>query len=541
MHRYYALFFAHFCAFFTTYPQTQQAPTLVCVCIIDQLRQDTIDAVRPYLKGGLKKIFQQGTVYTNAFMPHAMPSTAPGHAALATGTWAKYHGIIGNNWSDIHGEAVKCDEDDRPEAAVFSPTGVYPYGKSAKNLLVDSIAEQLMHHKDGAQVYALSLKSRSAIFPAGRAGKALWFDANSGQFTSSKAYYEQLPAWLQQYNKQATTKSAQLPMWDLAYPKNHPAYAMTRSMDYRYSYCPTMIHTKLHDIHKRDRDDAFELFLRTPQAHALLLSGAQELLTQEWIQKEYPPFLLWLGLSSFDKIGHMYGPRSLEYIDLIYKLDKQLDAFMTWVTQHAHGHHVLFVLTSDHGGAEIPEILHKEGYPALRINSKELIHKINAHITALHNVDAIATRIRMFSLYLDEQKLHKLSPELQTTICNDITAFLRTQPGIRDAITREQLEARCFAQDDRDYWYQQQVCPERTGRIIIQVLPYGYVSPHTTGTGHRTPYDYDTHIPLALYRPGHQGPTINKRVYTPQLTNTLATIFNVPTPSAEAFPALPHW
>lgn len=516
----------------------QQMPTLICVCIVDQLRQDTIEAVRPFLRGGLKKMLDHGTVYTNAFMPHAMPSTAPGHTALATGTWPKYHGIIGNNWSNAQGDAFKCDEDDRPEAAVFSPTGMYPYGKSAKNLLVDSIAESMLHNLEGAKVYALSLKSRSAIFPAGKAGKAIWFDADAGRFTSSKAYYQQLPAWLASWNKEAQKASSKLTLWDLSYPKNHPAYGMTGSMNYAYAGYPTLIHTKISDLHRRERDEEYELFLRMPQAHTLLLSSAQELLKNEWSDKN-KPFLLWLGLSSFDKIGHMYGPRSLEYIDLLYKLDKQLEIFMTWVAQQTSPHNIMFVLTSDHGGAEIPEILQAAGYPAHRINSRELIQKVNAHIQKLHNINAIATRIRMFSLYLDEQKLQKLSSDQQQKVCEDIQACLRAQPGIRDALTREELESRCFSPEDRDYWYQQQYHHERSGRIILQVLPYAYISPHANGTGHRTPYDYDTHIPLVLYRPGQKSSTIATRVYTPQLTSTMADVFGAPAPSATSFTKLP--
>jgi arylsulfatase A-like enzyme len=521
---------AHLCA--------QEKSPLVCVFVVDQLRQDTLEVVRPFLKGGLKKMLEQGTVYTNAYMPHAMPSTAPGHAALATGTWPKYHGIIGNNWNDQQGRQVKCDDDDRPEAAVFSPTGVYPHGKSAHNMLVDSLAETITHNVDGAQVYALSLKSRSAVFPAGRAGKAIWYDADSAQFTSSKAYFTALPSWLITWNKKALATSTKFVRWELTYPKNHPAYAMTRTMDYAYSACSSMIYTKLNDTHKRESDEKHELFLRTPQAHELVLSTAQELLTHELNDK---PFLLWVGLSSFDKIGHMYGPRSLEYIDLLYKLDKQLDSFMTWLQHSAPHHQIVYVLTSDHGGAEIPEILHKDGYPAMRINPRELIKKINTHIQQLHGIDKIALRIRMFSLYLDEQKLQTLLPENQERICTDIQNLLRSQPGIRDALTYKELENPCFDHDDRDYWYQQQLYPGRSGRIIIQVLPYAYVSPHTTGTGHRTPYEYDTHIPLVFYRPGHRGPTIDTKVFTPQISSTLSSIFKTPPPSAATFKPLPHW
>ena len=38
--------------------------------------------------------------------------------------------------------------------------------------------------------------------------------------------------------------------------------------------------------------------------------------------------ILWVGLSSLDYIGHIYGPQSFETIDTLYHLDRDLHSFM---------------------------------------------------------------------------------------------------------------------------------------------------------------------------------------------------------------------
>lgn len=528
--------------FFQIQNAQEKQPSCVCVLIVDQLRQDTLELLKPFFTGGLKTLLERGIVYSNAYVPHGMPSTAPGHTALATGTWAKNHGIIANNWYTKNGTGVKCDDDHRAKSAVFSPKNTYSYGKSAHQLLVDTISDQLLLNKANAQVYALSLKSRSAIFPAGATGKAIWFDREAGQFTSSKAYYDKLPTWLTAFNAKYKKIPSQLPFWNLTFVRNHPAYKLAEHMNYEFAARPSLIRTKLGDQHRREKDEKYELFLRTPQAHHLILNCAQHLLGQQWLNTNKPPLLLWLGLTSFDKIGHLYGPRSLEYIDMLFKLDKQLEQFFNWIAARTNSNEVMFVLTADHGGAEIPENLQQQGISAYRIHSKKLVEKINTQIQARYKLDCIAKKIRMFSLYLNEQILQQLDTKIKEAVLQDIKEIIRQEPGIKNVYTYQELEQKSFNKNDRDYWYQQQLHPQRTGQIIIQVLPHTYVSPHPKGTGHRTPYNYDTHIPLIFYHPGTtQGSVFEQKVYTPQLAATLAKVFGVPKPSAASFQALQRW
>ena len=124
---------------------------------------------------------------------------------LATGTYASVHGIVSNRWFNQKGEAVESDSDTAQNAAVFSPTGLYSYGKSARNILVDTFSDQLMLHSynDAKNtVWSLSLKGRAAITMAGRLGRAIWHDSKTQTFTSSKAYFSTLPQWVRAFKKE---------------------------------------------------------------------------------------------------------------------------------------------------------------------------------------------------------------------------------------------------------------------------------------------------------------------------------------------------
>ena len=111
------------------------APRLTVIFVIDQFAHHYIERIKPYLKGGIAFLLDNGIVYQNAYFPHAMPSTATGHAALNTGCFAKDHGLIGNKWFGPQGEKIYCDDDSVKNAAVFGSNGkTLNYGKSAKNL-----------------------------------------------------------------------------------------------------------------------------------------------------------------------------------------------------------------------------------------------------------------------------------------------------------------------------------------------------------------------------------------------------------------------
>src|SRR5690606_5966250 len=86
-----------------------------------------------------------------------------------------------------------------------------------------------------------------------------------------------------------------------------------------------------------------------------------------------------------------------------------------------------------------------------------------------------------------------------------------------------------------------QLSKGRSGEIVIQHYTYTLVTHWVEGTSHKSPYDYDTHVPLILFHPGKfERKYVRQRVTTLQLANTLAEILNVPKPSASMAEVLPE-
>ena len=78
----------------------REPPRLAVVIIVDQLLPDYLTKLRPHLRFGLGDLIDRGVVFTDAHHAHAITTTGPGHAVLATGAHPAHSGIVNNRWYD---------------------------------------------------------------------------------------------------------------------------------------------------------------------------------------------------------------------------------------------------------------------------------------------------------------------------------------------------------------------------------------------------------------------------------------------------------
>jgi len=519
--------------FITSYTYAQNTPNVTVVFVIDQFAHHYLEHAKPHFKYGLKKLFDNGIIYNNAHFPHAMPATAAGHAALNTGVQAKASGIIGNYWNDDNNEEFPCDKDSSENAAVFAPQGTYNYGRSGNNILVDGISDQIMLSRQPGtkNVASFSLKSRAAIMCAGKLGKAFWYDEEGQRFTTSKAFYNSLPSWLSAYNKNLASLPKEI-TWNPLSPLNSPQYA-SASHSYKYTRSgKPLIGTRV--------PVASEDFLKTPLLQKILLGCAQNYFDLHLTRGKDDKLVLWIALSALDKAGHIFGPWSAETLDILYHADKDLGDFMNHIEKKVPPKNIVYMLTGDHGCMPIPELLQEKGYRAMRANSKKMIEELNALFSKKLWVSDLVVRYKTPQFFFDRSKWNNLSRSKQKSVMKLAIPYLESQAGIKKVWETHKLFKKCFKKDSIEAAFKNQLYPGRSGHLTVQVHPYTYLSKHNSGTGHKTPYGYDTHVPLVIYQKGHlQRKVCNENVWVQQWANTLADILQVSRPSASKYTPLP--
>jgi arylsulfatase A-like enzyme len=232
----------------------------------------------------------------------------------------------------------------------------------------------------------------------------------------------------------------------------------------------------------------------------------------------------------------------MEAIDMIYHLDKQLQQFIRGVYRVIGKHETAFVLTADHGIMPIPEIVHNQGLTqAKRINSRTFIQRINESVEKKHKIASLIVAYKGQDLFLDTPKMKHLSAGQQELIIADIKAGVLEELGIKNVWTFEELSHLYTQPNTIEDNIKNQLCRGRSGSVIIQPAPYTMITRWPEGASHKTPYDYDTHIPLIIFHPGKfERGIVRQRVVALQLANTLAELLNVQKPSASTYEILPE-
>ena len=253
-------------------------PKLVVGIVVDQMRWDYLYYYNnEFGEGGFKRLLREGRSCQNTMIPYIPTVTAIGHSSIYTGSVPALTGILGNDFF-INGRPTYCCQDD----SVQSVGSTTVEGKmSPRNLLASTIGDELkLATNFRAKVVGVALKDRAAILPAGHsADAAYWWDTRAGHFVSSTYYMQQLPAWVEQFNK--THKTA--PGFDLK--TNVKGIPMTFDM-------------------------------------------AEAALRNERLGQGNETDMLAISVSSTDAIGHKFSTRGQEIHDAYLQLDRDLTRFL---------------------------------------------------------------------------------------------------------------------------------------------------------------------------------------------------------------------
>jgi predicted AlkP superfamily pyrophosphatase or phosphodiesterase len=525
----------------------QQAPTLTVIMVIDQLGYKALQKAKPFFKYGLKTLTTKGMVYHQTYMPHGLPTTAPGHTTLNTGTTPQNHGVVANSWIDTTGSKIDVDTDTDHTTLLLNDEG-----KSPQHIMVNGISDSFARTSTAQRPhysFSISGKSRSAICTANKLGKAVWFDASLGKFTSSSFYFDTLPAWVNQFNQTTDLyHENNLIKWKSAFPLGHKAYQSVAKDGYLFtsigsSFVGTTYHAN-HAIKKRtkktnsDLNKQYSYLELTPTINKHIFDLSFDCIQQHVSKKKSDSLLLWLCISSLDKVGHLMGPDSYEVLDTLYHLDKQIGEFIKKIDRFFGLKKTILVLTADHGVAPIPELAHKQGLlKAERIKKKKLITELNNVIQQAHGISLACKDIMAANVYFDSQKIK----DKRTEVLKTAKAYLQKQPFVHHVWTQYELVILPTTKDSVEDFFKRQVFATRSGDLILQVRPNCLIDEHKAGTSHETPYEDDTHIPLILYQKGNlEQRHITQKVFATQLAPTLGYLLQVPGPDVATQEVLPH-
>jgi len=525
---------------------------LVLQITVDQLRGDLALRGRDrWGKGGFRRLYERGAVFSDAHHGHANTETIVGHATLATGADPSVHGMVGNVWFDRKsGELHYNIEDSRYNlvgsevlgsggaSAGHAEVAKAVRGRSPAAILAPSIADSIAEAGGGkAKIFAVSLKDRAAVPMAGRTGRALWWSDASGDFISSTFYYprSQLPAWARHWNDARSVDHIDGRAWTLLLEP--PTYRYAARDDAPWEIPPPgMERTFPHRFDRARLGEGFYAAVEaSPFGDELLVDFVRALLRAEDLGHDEVVDYLSVALSATDFIGHRYGPDSLEIEDAVLRLDRQVEALLDAVDDAAGHGRTLVVLSSDHGVAQPPAQLIGQGKSAGRVVLSAIEKSAGMQKVAKKFGGLYIRQQWPPYIYLDNDAIARKKLDLET-VARALAAEIARAEGVEAAWTRGQIMSGELPDTDAARAVRRSFHPDRSGDIHVVPRPgwqiaFEIPSASQFATGHGTPWRYDTFVPLIFQGPGVARVEVGRRVEAIDVAPTIAALLGIAAPA----------
>jgi len=489
-------------------------PKLVVVIVIDQFRGDYLERYRDQFgDGGFRVFLDRGAYFTDCNYDYANTRTAPGHATLFTGSYSSGHGIIANEWWDPQKKKrVTSVEDDTTKLVGVGKTGV---GASPHNLLSDTLGDELKLATGGkARVFAISLKDRAAVLPAGFSGDAAyWIDPKTGDWITSTYYRPDLPEWVRNFNGTRPSERRAEKFWN---------------REWKDSDGDTLGSTAPRNGMNKDGPPAsfYEVVGSTPFANDYQLEFAKELVLYEKLGAGPATDLLMISLSANDILGHQVGPDSPQMRSMALELDRSLAEFFGFLGHQIGMANVWMALSADHGVAPLPEFAKTLRLPAANLDTKALREQINSLLSKKYAKKADYVLDLDYPLaWLSEDAFagHKESD------AEADAGEAMKQAGLAGYFTKSQLARGETPATEIGRRYAHSYSPE--GGWYVIGIPTPFNVGIMKGTDHATPFSYDTHVPLAFYGLVFQPGTYRTHAEPVDLAVTLASLLGINAPA----------
>jgi len=512
-------------------------PKLVVGIVVDQMRYDYLYRYQSkYGQGGFKRLLKDGFSCANTHYNYVPTYTAPGHTAIYSGATPSVSGIVANDWWDAEWGAHRYVTTDKRYNTVGSPN-IKVGQHSPAVLLSTTITDELrLSNNFQSKVVGVCLKDRASILPAGHIpNAAYWFDDETGNFITSTYYPDSLglPKWVQDFNARKLPDTYLSKPWKVDSSQQYTESFANWGKYNNGQYVPYFTTEMPYNLPELKKKGGYGVIRFTPYGNRLTLDFAMEAAEKMQLGQDAFPDFLCVSFSSTDYCAHQFGIHGEETEDVYVQLDRDLARFFDFLDKKYGKDNVLVFLTADHGGAETPVHLQDLRIPAGIFPESQLENMLELAIaTSLGAKGDFIHEVCNQQVYLNWEAMDdlKANPEEVASVIID---YLRAQPGVYDAFTRQEL-----LDLPADYPFVSElrrgIHPRRSGDIIFQLDPAWHSEDKFFGAGgttHGSSYAYDTHVPLLWYgwnvAPGSTYAPINITDIAP----TLAAMLHIMEPN----------
>ncbi|MCA0933858.1 alkaline phosphatase family protein [Lutimonas saemankumensis] len=507
-------------------------PKLVVGIIVDQMRYDFLTRFyHRYGEDGFKRLLKEGYNFENAHFNYVPTVTAVGHASVYTGTSGSGHGIIANDWYDkFQRKMIYCVDDLNFKAL---GTELEYEQKAPTRLLATTLTDELrLSQNMRGRTIAMGLKDRSAVLPGGHTSNgSYWFvGKDEGKFITSTFYMDELPKWVNDFNKSGIAEKVFKNEWETLYPISSYDESIDDDNPYEglfYGEEKPVFPHKLKTLRKDNGN--FDLLKETPYGNTLLIEFAKSAIKGEKLGKgDFTDFLA-ISFSSPDYIGHMYGPDSKEIEDTYLRLDKDIAELLNYLDKHIGNENYTLFLTADHAVLPVPAYLSSLKIPAGYFDYPKFRSFIDELTNSFYGANNLVENISNNQIFFDKTRLSELglsASEVAERLCEEIIDY----PGVNKVVSAKTLQNTNF---DRGILHHvQNGYNQKLSGDIVMVPNPATIYVRETGTTHGSGYSYDTHVPIIFFGKGIKKGRSRERAEIIDIAPTMSNLLQISFPNS---------
>ena len=267
----------------------------------------------------------------------------------------------------------------------------------------------------------------------------------------------------------------------------------------------------------------------TPFGNELVEAFAERALAAEQLGTREFTDLLTVSFSSNDYVGHRYGPDSPEVHETALATDRLLEKLFLAVDRQVGADNYLVVFTADHGVSPLPEVNMARKMPGGRIDPAAIKAAVQGALVKKYGAGEWVAGTWDLAVYLNQGLIAQLKLDL-AEVEREAARAIQALPHISRVYTLQQMMQ---GEGLRDTVSQKVANGFHMRRgPDVELIPDAYWMVGTgKGTGHASPYSYDTHVPVIFLGAGIRPGQYHGAIAVNDIAPTLATMLEIETPS----------
>lgn len=506
-----------------------EKPRLLVNIVVSSMRADDLERYgNNFSTGGFNRLINNGAYFTNASYDYMQTTTPVSLATLSTGAMPSTHGVVSESWFNyVDNKRVSLIEDSKEQSVNYSGGSG---GYSPRQLIAETIGEALIENDSTSKVATVAIDPLSAIVMAGSKGDVYWMETLQTAWTTSSFYTKELPAWVAEYNRSDKNIEYMTKRWNALLPYDSYRNSRVACIEGLKSQQNKRIETIAEESAalKLLFSDEYEHMCYTPAGNSALMAFAKQIVANEKMGSDEVPDMLNIVLDTPRKICNRFGPESVEYEDMLYRLDRDIEEFISFVSaQVTDPQQIVFVITSDHGSSPSFDV---ESNNVERFNVRQAEVITNAFIGAQHgNGDWVLGYIDR-AIYLNHDLIIEKGLSL-ADIQHDVATFMMQLRGVSHAVAAEAMRSSYFG-SGYGRKIQNGFYPRRSGDVIINLMPEWIEEQENIRSLSGSMYLYDREVPLLMMGGGIAAARHREKIDMTSLATTEARLLGVSAPSA---------